>query len=36
MFEGTDLLLNTERVSFLKRFLQILQNLEFADAKFLL
>jgi hypothetical protein len=36
MFEETDLLLNTERVSFLKHFLQILQNLEFADAKFLL
>ena len=36
MFEGTDLVLNTESVSLLKHFLQILQNLEFTHAKFLL
>ena len=29
MFDGTDLLFNTDRVSSLKRFLQILQNEKF-------
>jgi hypothetical protein len=36
MFEETDSLFNIKSVSFLKHFLQILQNLEFTYAKFLL
>jgi hypothetical protein len=31
-----DFLLNTDSVNSLKHFLQILQNIEFTDAKFLL
>jgi hypothetical protein len=35
MFEETDLISVKHGVSFLKQFLQILQNLEFTYAKFL-
>jgi hypothetical protein len=36
MFEETDSVLNNDSVSSFKHFLQILQNLEFTHAKFLL